>query len=351
MIFAGDVAIAPGDRLDFIGFSDALRSVPWCINLEGAIARDNSVAPDWGVVNCANWRASLDVFQLGPIFLANNHIHDIKNGVHESCAALTATGLCFFGAGNDQSAASRPAFVSSKGEGYVLLGFGWPVIGCVPAGRNTPGVNRLEGRSVLDSVGEAVRLAEGRGRVVLVMHGNYEFERYPQPAHRKLARQAIELGAYAVIFHHPHIVGPIERYKGRTIAYSLGNWAFSYGKFFDGKLKFPAASFRQVAIELSEGGDLVHHADFQPPATIRYIRTERVEAVDLSLRAEFEGLGDAEYVEWFKANRLKKKGLPVYRDAEQSWSNSLRDQWVGLRQVLIDFAAKHGLKRMRREAI
>lgn len=350
MIFVGDVAIAPGDRFEFIGFPESVSAVPCCVNLEGAIAPRGLALPEWGVANSEEWLESLSEFRVGPVFLGNNHIHDVEDGVRLTCKALSQNGHSFFGAGNDVAAASLPASIEHDGEAYVLLGFGWQVIGCVSAGSESAGVNRLEGRHVLASVEEAVQKAPSGARVVVIMHGNYEFERYPQPAHRRLARQAIDLGAYAVIFHHPHIVGPIERYMGRTIAYSLGNWAFSYGKFFGSKLKFPRSSFHQIAIELNTQGDLVHHAKFEPPTTVHYQRMERVDASNLSLKAEFEGFDDLEYVRWFKANRIKRKGLPVYLDANHSLSNSIRDRWVGLRQVLIDFAAKRGLKTMRREA-
>src|SRR5690606_38716785 len=126
--------------------------------------------------------------------------------------------------------------------------------------------NRFEGAAVLEQLYSGMR-AHPDLKPVVVVHGNYEFELYPQPGHRKLAKALIDAGAYAVIFHHPHIVGPVVRYQGRTIAYSLGNWAFSYGKFFRGRLKFPESSFRQVAVELSGSGDVIHHAMFEPPTT------------------------------------------------------------------------------------
>jgi len=212
-----------------------------------------------------------------------------------------------------------------------------------------PCVNILEGNHVLQSATAAVQ-SVGTHRVIVIMHGNYEFERYPQPGHRKLSKMLIDLGVYAVIWHHPHIVGPVEQYKGRTIAYSLGNWAFSYGKFFGGKLRFPETSFHQIALELGDDGDLVHHARFEPPLTVTYQSHERVDVADFSLRPVFEGYSDAEYFRWFKEHRVKRKGLPIYRDASDSLPNRLRDRWVWIRQVLIDAAAKSGLKAMRRRS-
>jgi hypothetical protein len=51
----------------------------------------------------------------------------------------------------------------------------------------------------------------------VLIHGNYEFELYPQPAHRQLALELIDAGVHSVIFHHPHRVGPVERYKRRSL--------------------------------------------------------------------------------------------------------------------------------------
>lgn len=348
MIFVGDVAIAHGDEFSFDGFDDKSIGKPWCINLEGAITGSNDV-PAWGVYNTSTWAESFAGFNLGPTFIGNNHIHDVPDGIRSTLAELEQQGIAAFGAGKNPSDATRCVASKHGDQEYVLLGFGWPVIGCQPVSSRRPGVNRLEGKSAIRQAKEAVRDA-GRARVVVVFHGNYEFERYPQPAHRRLFMALIDHGVYAVIGHHPHIVGPIERYKGHTIAYSLGNWAFSYGRFFGGKLRFPESSFHQIAIELSDGGDVIHHARFSPPATVTYGTTERVDSKDLSLKPEFEGFSHSDYVHWFKQNRIKRKGLPVYLDANDTIANWFRDRWVSIRQVLVDSAAKSGLKAMRRKA-
>lgn len=346
MIFTGDVAIADEDSFSFIGF-DGLKPKSWSINLEGAVLMEGSQIPGWGTYNSPRWVDSFSGFRLAPVFLANNHIHDLVNGVAETRDYLIKQNLESFGAGADTSSARISVTTESCGHEFTLLGFGWPVIGCKPADRQSAGVNRLEGCQVLSQTREAL-LRAGEGKVVVVMHGNYEFEKYPQPAHRKLARQLIDEGVYAVVCHHPHIVSPVERYKGRTIAYSLGNWAFSYGRFFKGRLKFPEASFHQIALELNADSDRVHHAWFEPPSTVRYIRSESVNAADFSLKPEFEGFNDAEYLDWFKVNRVKRKALPIYRNADDSFGNTVRDSWVGVRQRLIDNAAKIGLKKIRR---
>src|SRR5262249_3347028 len=43
---------------------------------------------------------------------------------------------------------------------------------------------------------------------------------------RKIARAAIDAGADIVIGHHPHVLQGLEWYKGKLIAYSMGNFVF-----------------------------------------------------------------------------------------------------------------------------
>lgn len=349
MVITGDVAVAPGDSFRFVGFDDLLMSKPWCVNLEGSILGDTVQMPKWGVYNSERWRESFRGFRLGPAFVANNHMNDLFNGVESSLERLLADGMSGFGAGRNTVEAGREVAVTSGSRDYCLLGFGWTVIGCRAAGAHKPGVNPLEGARVLASARRMVERFPAK-RVVVVIHGNYEFELYPQPAHRRLAKQLVDLGVYAVICHHPHVVGPVERYRGRTIAYSVGNWAFSYGRFFDGRLKFPPSSLHQIAVELGDDGDVVHHASFEPPTTIRFDRSEKVEGESFTLRPAFEGFDDDAYLDWFKSNRKKRRGLPIYRDPDDSIGNFLRDRWVGLRQQLLDVATKSGFKSLRRNA-
>lgn len=342
MIFVGDVAIAPGDYFCHHGFPAIFGEKRLCLNLEGAISNGYSV-PKFGTCNSADWQDSFRGFPLAPVFLANNHIADIPDGIQTTLSSLEARGLSGFGVGADAMLAAHPAICGD----YALVAFGWPVIGCTPAGRCTAGTNRLEGRRVVQQTQEALAAYPDR-KIVVVMHWNYEFELYPQPAHRKLAMELIDMGVNAVVGHHPHVVAPVERYKGRTIAYSLGNWAFSYGRFFGGKLRFPEESFHQIALELSDSGDAVHHVYYEPPHTIAYRFPEAVADEGFSLSPEFEGMSHSEYIRWFKKHRRKSKGLPVYTDAEGTLMNSINDKWVAARQRLIEAAVKLGLKSTKR---
>ena len=48
----------------------------------------------------------------------------------------------------------------------------------------------------------------------------------PTDIQKKLAYTAIDNGTDLVIGHHPHVLQGIEKYKGKYILYSLGNFCF-----------------------------------------------------------------------------------------------------------------------------
>ena len=76
---------------------------------------------------------------------------------------------------------------------------------------------------------------EGCDLVILTLHWGMEHEFFPQPVQLKWAHQFAELGADAIIGHHPHVCQPYEIYhpksdpsKAVPILYSLGNLVPAY---------------------------------------------------------------------------------------------------------------------------
>lgn len=348
MIFAGDVAIANKDIIRFTNFPDDLKGKFWCFNLEGAVSITKFDPPSRGVYNTADCLDQLKEFNLAPFFIGNNHIHDVNNGVVETANFLKLNGLEAFGAGENLEEAARVRTFSS-GVDYSLLGYGWDVIGCRAATKRAAGVNPFCPDYIKDSVLKSLNLYPN-SRIAVVIHGNYEFEKFLQPGHRKLSRELIDIGAFAVIFHHSHIVGPIEVYKGRIIAHGLGNWAFSYGKHFGGKLRFPSSSFHQIAIEMTEESCYVHHSCFEPPCEVKFVYSEEILNPNFSLRPIFQDFNDEDYLNWFKKNRHKRIMLPIYRSSTRSIFDRFRNYWVLLRQNLIKVFVRLNLKSHARKS-
>ena len=76
---------------------------------------------------------------------------------------------------------------------------------------------------------DIVALRKQVDRVVVEFHWGIPYEREPLPEDREKARLAVDCGADVVIGHHPHVIQPMEVYRGCPIFYSVGNFTFGSG--------------------------------------------------------------------------------------------------------------------------
>lgn len=67
---------------------------------------------------------------------------------------------------------------------------------------------------------------DGAELIIVQVHWGIEGDNYPDESQVSLAHKAIDSGADLVIGHHPHVLQGVENYKGKMIAYSLGNFCF-----------------------------------------------------------------------------------------------------------------------------
>lgn len=75
-----------------------------------------------------------------------------------------------------------------------------------------------------------IKQEQEKGREVIVsLHGGVEYEHLQPPWLRKICHWIIDMGAIAVITHHPHVSGYVEKYNDKPIAWSLGNFWFTEG--------------------------------------------------------------------------------------------------------------------------
>lgn len=72
----------------------------------------------------------------------------------------------------------------------------------------------------------AVAKQQGAKLVIVAFHWGTEKATEPDETQKSLAHTAIDCGADLVVGHHPHVLQAIEYYKGKYIAYSLGNFCF-----------------------------------------------------------------------------------------------------------------------------
>ncbi|HJV91248.1 MAG TPA: AmmeMemoRadiSam system protein B [Holophagaceae bacterium] len=62
--------------------------------------------------------------------------------------------------------------------------------------------------------------------LVVSIHWGQEYLTQPKPVQQRLGRAFVDAGADLVVGHHPHVIQGLERYRGRLIAYSIGNLIF-----------------------------------------------------------------------------------------------------------------------------
>ncbi len=186
----------------------------------------------------------------GALTLANNHILDFgPAGLEATTALLDSLGLAHAGTGPDRTSAHRGVVVERGGRRIALLAYNHVFPEDFWAGLDRPGTAHA------DDAGLAREVAEAAGRadlVVVCFHWGAEGMETPKEYQRILARLAIDHGADLVIGHHPHVVQPLEWYRGRLIAYSLGNFIFaSYSETATGALlRVRFEGERPVAAEL-----------------------------------------------------------------------------------------------------
>ncbi len=85
-------------------------------------------------------------------------------------------------------------------------------------------LNETEAEKLEKAIGSVKSL--GAKLVIVSIHWGVEKETEPTDEQKEIAHKAIDLGADLVIGTHPHVLQGIEKYNGRYIAYSLGNFCF-----------------------------------------------------------------------------------------------------------------------------
>jgi poly-gamma-glutamate capsule biosynthesis protein CapA/YwtB (metallophosphatase superfamily) len=196
----------------------------------------------WKFKGAAHYASIFPAGSVEAVGLSNNHSMDyLRAGFNDTVANFQRAHVPAF-------YQNRPYITTLHGIQTVLIG------DCTVIGENTTAL-----RGVPERVsGEIKRYKKPGNIVIVVMHWGSELDTVPRPWQQALGRKFIDAGADAVVGHHPHVVQGIEFYKGKYIAYSLGNFAFGgnslarYPETFILRLRFQAGggktSVREAAI-------------------------------------------------------------------------------------------------------
>ena len=183
-------------------------------NLEGPVVENPPEFPDESlkfafspeVIKGASW-SHFNLFSL-----ANNHTPDMgKEGVEETKKWLKKYGIAFVG--NPFSVSPNNLNSSFIRDNITFLAFNqiFPFMG--------------KEEEIMKAI-KTVKSLNPDNFLIVSLHWGEEYQSINSPVQEKLAHKIIEAGADLMIGHHPHIVQKIEKYQGKLIFYSLGNFIF-----------------------------------------------------------------------------------------------------------------------------
>ena len=139
---------------------------------------------------------------------ANNHSQDFgAAGLAQSQAYLQQNGIDYFGTYSNDGKISTIENINGIKIGFV-------------------GYDELSNTGFDNVIAEIKKLKPTVDHVIVMAHWGIELETASSADQRDKGRQFIDAGADLVLGGHPHVVQPLEIYKGRLIFYSLGNFVF-----------------------------------------------------------------------------------------------------------------------------
>ncbi|CAM4312234.1 CapA family protein [Paenibacillus tarimensis] len=161
------------------------------------------------------------------VSLANNHTLDQGvEGLLDTIRHLREAGLPSMGAGHNDTEAFEPAVLEA--QGFSVAYFGLSRV--VPDGKWKADKDRAGVAESYDSTRAVAAIKRARAEhdlIVVMVHWGEETKDFPVDTQKRLARDYIDAGADLVIGSHPHVLQGFEQYKGKWIAYSLGNFIFN----------------------------------------------------------------------------------------------------------------------------
>lgn len=282
-------------------------------NLEGMI-RDDEPYSDEKLFNHSEvlraFESSKTVFSI-----ANNHTYDYPTFIENTENLLKKKGFFVNGAIIDEDI--QPTIIKEGEVVYAIFTHCWRVYTKTnPNQVNDKRINDCSYETFFETVKHYID-NNIDNKVVCFFHWNYDMETIPFPAYRKLARDLIDIGVYAVFGNHSHVPQGAEFYKERVIVYGLGNFYIPSGCFFDGKLTYPETSKKMLVVELQTENDAVlfhwFKTDVEEALTLEKTETQ-YDCATLMKYSPYARMDEKEYLKFFKRNRVKKTLVPVFRD-------------------------------------
>lgn len=165
--------------------------------------------------------------------IANNHAADFGfQGVINTIHNLNNAGIRTVGINLNNHKNQIPTIISINGIRVAFLSY---------ANLNIIAAEKLQaikpanifGLNIEQMQRDVINAKKHADVVIVSMHAGEEYHKYPNTIQINFAHAAIDAGADLIIGHHPHVIQSSEKYHGKYIFYSLGNFIFDQNKDLD----------------------------------------------------------------------------------------------------------------------
>jgi gamma-polyglutamate biosynthesis protein CapA len=159
--------------------------------------------------------------------LANNHMLDYGGeALLDTVAFMEQQGYFYSGAGKNSKEASSARYLEINGIKFAFIANvdfgmeGWQD----SAGGGVP--QAFDKKPISEITSEIEKAKKQADFVIVSFHWGEEYKNFPNKRQKSISHSCIDSGADLVIGHHPHVMQGVEKYKGKIILYSLGNFVF-----------------------------------------------------------------------------------------------------------------------------
>ncbi len=158
------------------------------------------------------------------VSLANNHTLDWdKPAFEQTMELLTENNILYTGAGFSEEEAHSPTVIKLGDTTIGFLGYTEFLYPYAFTKGDVSGVTLFNEENMKRDIEKA---KEEVDFLIVTFHCGDEYQKEPNQKQRTWSESAIDYGADLIIGHHPHVTQPVEVYKEKYIAYSLGNFIF-----------------------------------------------------------------------------------------------------------------------------
>ena len=181
----------------------------------------------------------------------NNHCFDFgKQGYSDTLATLDSAGIRHFGSTilGGKLTSDITTVVETKGIRFGFVGFSYPQT------------------STLELIEQHIQALRGDGCDVVIVSLHWGRETYMTPniGQTQYAAKVIDMGADVVWGHHPHVLQPVQFYKGKPVLFSTGNFIFGTMSAVE-----PSTGIFQLEYEKTTQGVLLRRFSVIPCITQR----------------------------------------------------------------------------------